>query len=130
MISNIIKSAQALPKTTASLAGKSVAVGFAGLTFWSESHSTGKEYGQGTALLKSAMYLAPTGLVGAGLIMGAEIGYSMANEAYKTQMNKKKSSFTRGFNDPFGNAATMRQRSQYVLQRGRSSLGSEARLFH
>lgn len=129
-IKNIAMIAARTSSKEKTIRGTAITAGFGGLTMWSEYHTTGKEYGQGAAALKTAIYMAPTGIVGGLAIAGAEMGYHLGNHMYKTQMNKRKSSFGQGFKDPFGNAATMRQRSQYVLQRGRASLGSEARLFH
>lgn len=101
--------------------------GFIGFGTYVESFGAGKTYGQGVALAKGIGYTLP--YVGLAM-MAYDIGKMGGNAAYDHQMGKRRSSFTRGFQDPFGTAATMRQRSQHNLNRGRSSLGSEAFLFH
>jgi hypothetical protein len=101
--------------------------GFIGFGMYVEAMSTGREYGMGAGLARGAAYSVP--YVGIAM-MAYDIGKMVGNAAYDYQQAKRRSSFTRGFQDPFGTAATMRQRSQYNLNRGRASLGSEAFLFH
>lgn len=101
--------------------------GFIGFGMYVEAMSTGREYGMGAGLARGAAYSVP--YVGIAM-MAYDIGKMVGNAAYDYQQAKRRSSFTRGFQDPFGTAATMRQRSQYNLNRGRASLGSEASLFH
>jgi hypothetical protein len=101
--------------------------GFIGFGIYTEMMSTGKEYGMGAGFIRGAAYSVP---FVAGAMTLYDFGKMGANAAYDYQQAKRRSSFTRGFQDPFGTAATMRQRSQYNLSRGRASLGSEAFLFH
>ena len=101
--------------------------GIYGFGIYSELMSTGQEYGMGAGLLRGASYALP--YVGEAMAL-YDIGKMVGDYAYQQQQSKRRSSFTRGFQDPFGNAATMRQRSQYNLNRGRASLGSEGFLFH
>lgn len=101
--------------------------GIFGLGMYFETVTTGQEYGLGAGLVRGAAYSVP--YVGIGMML-YDVGKMAGDYAYQTQQAKRRSSFTKGFQDPFGNAATMRQRSQYNLNRGRASLGSEAYLFH
>lgn len=101
--------------------------GMVGFGTYFESMGVGKSHGQGIAVAKGIGYTLPY----VGMAMFAyDVGKMAGDAAYDYQMGKRRSSFTQGFQDPFGNAATMRQRSQHNLNRGRSSLGSEAFLFH
>jgi hypothetical protein len=109
------------------IGGTAVTGGFIGLGFYSESLTTGEEYGQGAGIIKGALYMVPW--VNAALTI-YNLGQAAGDMLYNNQQARRRTSFGRGFQDPFGNAATMRQRSQYNLNRGRASLGSEAALYH
>lgn len=100
---------------------------FPALFMYQEAMTSGKEYGMGYGLLRGASYSIP--FVGEAMML-YDVGKMAGDYMYQRQQSKRRSSFTRGFQDPFGNSATMRQRSQYNLNRGRASLGSEAYLFH
>lgn len=104
--------------------GAGINIGFIGMSVF----TTGKEYGYGAGLAEGLMY-ATTGPLGHAVFVGSLVK-GVGDAAEEHQKGRTKSSFTRGFQDPYGNAATMRQRSQYNLNRGRSSLGSEAYLMH
>jgi hypothetical protein len=94
-----------------------------------ELMSTGREYGYGAGLATAAMY-SINGPVGLG-VMAFSIGKAIGDMSYESQKVKRTSSFSTAKNfDPWGTGATMRQRSQYNLSRGRSALGNEGYLFH
>lgn len=101
--------------------------GFIGFGLYTEAMITGREYGMGAGLAKGAAYAIP--YVGAAMML-YDVGKGIGNAANEAQRAKRRSSFGQGFQDPFGTAATMRQRSQYNLNRGRASLNSEAFLYH
>lgn len=129
MITGAIKSTiQGSFKNWAQGGFRGLAVGSAtGIGLYSEYLTTGREYGYGAATIRGLAYSLPT--VGTAML-AYDIGKMIGDTAYNYQQSKRRLSFTSGFQDPYGNAYTMRQRSQYNLQRGRASLGSEAYLFH
>lgn len=102
------------------------AVGFGLWGLYTEVNTTGKEYGLGAGIAKGLAYNIP--YVGIGMLAYDGIK-DIGDWAYSAQRAKRKSSFTQGFSDPYSTAATMRQRSQYNINRGRASIGSEANLF-
>lgn len=101
--------------------------GMVGFGIYAEWHSTGKEYGRGAGVIKGAAYSVP--FIGGAMLM-YDLGKMSGDTAYQHQQGKRRSSMGNGFVDPFGNAATMRQRSRHNLSRGRSALGNEGYLFH
>lgn len=101
--------------------------GMVGFGLYFEAVTSGREYGMGYGLARGAAYSVP--YVGAAMML-YDIGKGIGNTMFEHQQAKRRISFSRGFQDPFGTASTMRQRSQYNLNRGRASLGSEAFLFH
>lgn len=108
--------------------GAAITLTGAGLGIYSEYYTTGREYGTGAAVVKGIGYSMPI-IGGAGLIY--DLGKGIGDYAYNTQKNKRISSFSSaGVFDPYGNMATMRQRSRYSLDRGRQSLSNEGYLFH
>lgn len=131
MIRNLIKAAvsagKAAPRTGAGMIGSGVFTGLVGLGLYMEMMGPGKEYGMGVGIARGLAYatFAP-GMA----LMAYDIGKGLGDSAYTTQQARGKSSFTQGQPDLLGTRATMRQRSQQSLGRGRASLGSEARLFH
>jgi len=108
--------------------GGAAMVGMTGVGIYFESMSTGREYGQGAAIARGVGYSVP--YLGIAM-MGYDVFKMAGNAAWDYQKNQRVSSFSRGqVPDLLGTRATMRQRSQQSLGRGRASLGSEARLFH
>ncbi len=101
--------------------------GVVGLGVAFELSGPSRQYGTGYAIGRGIGYSIPT--VGTAMMI-YDIGKSLGDAAWDYQRQKRQSSFTRGFQDPYQTAATMRARSQYNLSRGRASLSSEAYLFH
>ena len=127
MTSSIRNAAQAVKSWVKPGFGALVKVGIPGFGIYYEAMTTGQTYGIGAGILKGAAYALPG--IGGAMVM-YDIGKMAGNAAYDNQQAKRRSSFTTGFQDPFGTAATMRQRSQHNLSRARNSLGSEGFLFH
>lgn len=86
-----------------------------------------RELGTGLSIARGLGYMHP--VFGTGLLAW-DLTKGIGNAVYANQQSKLKSSFGKGISDPYGNIATMRQRSAYNLNRGRSGLNSEAFLFH
>ena len=130
MNSNIKKAAQVATEETSSFKksfGSFGRLAFGSLFVYQEAMTSGREYGYGYGMLKGAAYSVP--YLGQAMML-YDLGKTVGNYFYDKQQSKRKLSFTSGFQDPYGTAATMRQRSQYNIQRGRATLGSEAYLFH
>ena len=135
MIANLVRQmAEASIRNTSAIASWT-RTGFSGLAhggmvgfgIYAEELSTGREYGAGLAAIRGVGYATP--YVGVAMML-YDVGKTIGDTAYSYQQAKRRSSFTHGFQDPFGTASTMRQRSQHNLNRGRASLGSEAYLYH
>ncbi len=131
MIRNLIKAAvsagRAAPAAGVGILGKGMFTGLVGVGLYFEMMGPGKEYGMGVGIARGVAYatMAPD-----MALMAYDMGKSIGDTAYASQQARGKSSFSQGQPDLLGTRATMRQRSQQSLGRGRASLGSEARLFH
>lgn len=127
MFKGILEAAKSLgPKGLKAGFGGLAKAGFVGFGLYTEV-MTNREYGVGYGLARGAAYSVP---FVAGAMLMYDAGKGIGNLAYEHQKSKRRLSWGQGFQDPFGSAATMRQRSQYNLNRGRALLGSEAMLFH
>lgn len=96
-------------------------------------HSRKDEYGAGGAI---AIGLGEAAMFAAFPVAGtiASVGYMAGSAAVEFGRNQytqnRKANFGSPQQDLFGNSATMRQRSSFNIDRGRASVGQEARLFH
>jgi hypothetical protein len=111
------------------------ALGVAGIAIsgYAGYHSNKEEYGAGgaigLALGEAAMFAAfpVAGTIGGISYMAGSAAVDFGRNQY-TQ--NRKANFGSPQQDVFGHSATMRQRSAFNIDRGRASVGQEARLFH
>ncbi len=94
-----------------------------GLTAMSE----GPEHGWGFGVAKGLAYLGPMAGIG-GAVWAYDISYAALNYGHDRYKRSRSLEMFSPVQDLYGHSATMRQRSLHTLDRGRSVLGSEARM--